>query len=132
MANFFNSSKVKEGTQREIFESKYNSSIMNILLVVVFSFVNVVLLAVNSNTYFLFSAFIPAFRALSMTVFIILLQLSILMPSSCSHSIIPSSLYFSLPPLTFVLKPFITPMTLSLLISFKIFSVLLFNDAPSS
>ncbi|MBR5246434.1 MAG: hypothetical protein IKV25_03565 [Clostridia bacterium] len=63
MANFFNSSKVKEGTQREIFESKYNSSIMNILLVVVFSFVNVVLLAVNSNTYFLFSAFIPYFLA---------------------------------------------------------------------
>ena len=42
-------------------ESKYNSSIANLLLVVVFSAVNIVLLLVNANTYFLFSAFLPYF-----------------------------------------------------------------------
>lgn len=59
MANIFNKSKEKDRTQRENFESKYNNSISNLLLVVVFSVVNIVLLVVNSNTYFLFSAFIP-------------------------------------------------------------------------
>lgn len=63
MASIFNNSKTKSGTQRENLETKYNSSIMNILLVVVFSLVNVVLLVVNSNSYFLFSAFIPYFLA---------------------------------------------------------------------
>lgn len=63
MASIFNNSKTKSGTQRENHETKYNSSIMNILLVVVFSLVNVVLLVVNSNSYFLFSAFIPYFLA---------------------------------------------------------------------
>jgi hypothetical protein len=42
-------------------ETKYNSSIANLLLVVVFSAVNIVLLLVNANTYFLFSAFLPYF-----------------------------------------------------------------------
>lgn len=42
-------------------ETKYNSSIANLLLVVAFSVVNIVLLITNANTYFLFSAFIPYF-----------------------------------------------------------------------
>ena len=40
-------------------ETKYKSSIANLLLVVAFSVVNIVLLVTNANTYFLFSAFIP-------------------------------------------------------------------------
>ena len=42
-------------------ETKYNSSIANLLLVVAFSVINIVLLVTNANTYFLFSAFIPYF-----------------------------------------------------------------------
>ena len=42
-------------------DTKYNSSIANLLLVVAFSAVNIVLLLVNANTYFLFSAFLPYF-----------------------------------------------------------------------
>lgn len=39
--------------------AKYNKSIANLLLVVVFSAVNIVMLATNSGSYFLFSAIIP-------------------------------------------------------------------------
>ena len=42
-------------------DTKYNSSIANLLLVVLFSAVNIVLLLVNAITYFLFSAFLPYF-----------------------------------------------------------------------
>lgn len=63
MANFFNASNGKALTQRELLESKYNSSISNLLLIIAFSVINVVLLVANSNTYFLFSAFIPYFLA---------------------------------------------------------------------
>ena len=42
-------------------ETKYQSSIANLLLVVVFSIINIVLLVTNGNSYFLFSAFIPYF-----------------------------------------------------------------------
>lgn len=63
MAKIFNNSKGRGGTLRENLESKYNSSISNLLAVVVFSVINVVLLITNSNTYFLFSAFIPYFLA---------------------------------------------------------------------
>ncbi|MBR6531802.1 MAG: hypothetical protein IKT61_04810 [Clostridia bacterium] len=46
-------------TQKAILENRYKSSILNILLVLGFTTVNVVLLLLNSNTYFLFSAFLP-------------------------------------------------------------------------
>ncbi len=42
-------------------ETKYQNSIANLLLVVVFSIINIVLLLTNGNSYFLFSAFIPYF-----------------------------------------------------------------------
>lgn len=42
-----------------MYENKYKRSISNLLLVVIFTAVNIVLLVANSNTYFLFSAFIP-------------------------------------------------------------------------
>lgn len=46
-------------SEREILESKYNSSLYNILLVVGLTVINLFLLITNSNTYFLFSAYIP-------------------------------------------------------------------------
>ncbi len=63
MSKFINDSKEKGLTQREILESKYNRSVSNILVVVLFSLINVVLLVVGSESYFLFSAFIPYFIA---------------------------------------------------------------------
>lgn len=58
MAKFFNQEHL---SQREIYEQKYRSSRMNLLLVVVFTAINLLLLVTNSNSYFLFSAFIPYF-----------------------------------------------------------------------
>ncbi|MBR3835943.1 MAG: hypothetical protein IKJ69_04045 [Clostridia bacterium] len=46
-------------TQKAIFEKRYKNSIVNILLVLGFTAVNVVLLLFNADTYFLFSAFLP-------------------------------------------------------------------------
>lgn len=40
-------------------QSRYDSARHNLLLIVVFTTINLILLATNSNTYFLFSAFIP-------------------------------------------------------------------------
>ena len=48
-----------ELTERQILENKYSSSCGNILLVIIFTLINVVLLIANSNTYFLFSAYVP-------------------------------------------------------------------------
>ncbi len=39
--------------------ARYNKSIANLLLVVIFSAINIVMLATNSGSYFLFSAIIP-------------------------------------------------------------------------
>lgn len=50
-------------SQHKIYEQKYKTSRMNLLLVVVFTAVNVLLLATNSDMYFLFSAFIPYYIA---------------------------------------------------------------------
>ncbi len=44
-------------------ESRYKGSINNLLIVILFSIVNIVLLITNADTYFLFSAFIPYFLA---------------------------------------------------------------------
>lgn len=49
------------GTKAVNLESKYNKSIANLLLVVIFTVINIVLLVLNANSYFLFSAFIPYF-----------------------------------------------------------------------
>lgn len=50
-------------SQRQVLENKYASSRHNILLVVVFTAINLILLIANSNTYFLFSASVPYFIA---------------------------------------------------------------------
>jgi len=44
-----------------MYEQKYNTSRINLLLVVIFSIINIILLATNSDMYFLFSAFIPLY-----------------------------------------------------------------------
>lgn len=60
MANFFgNKSNASTLSEREILEQKYNRSVANLLVVILFSVVNIVLLVAKSDTYFLFSAFIP-------------------------------------------------------------------------
>ena len=46
-------------TPRQVLESKFAGARHNILLVVVFTAINIFLLVTNSNTYFLFSAYIP-------------------------------------------------------------------------
>ncbi len=55
----FNNAGRPNGSEREILESKYDSSLYNILLVVGLTAINILLLVTNSNTYFLFSAYIP-------------------------------------------------------------------------
>jgi len=48
---------------RQEFETKYRNSRANLLFVVAFTVVNILLLVINSNTYFLFSAYVPYFFA---------------------------------------------------------------------
>lgn len=59
MGIFGNAPVEQNLSQRQILEGKYNSSRSNILLVVVFTAINIILLAANGNTYFLFSAYVP-------------------------------------------------------------------------
>lgn len=63
MAGFFEKNNTKVMTERERYETKYNSARGNLLLVVVFTIINLVLLVTNSDTYFLFSAYVPYFVA---------------------------------------------------------------------
>lgn len=51
--------EVQPVSQRQKLEGRYASSRHNILLVLAFTAINMVLLLANSNTYFLFSAYIP-------------------------------------------------------------------------
>lgn len=57
----------KNGTlnipEHQKLENRYKGSINNLLVIVLFSVVNIVLLVTNANSYFLFSAFIPYFLA---------------------------------------------------------------------
>lgn len=50
---------VQQGSERQILEAKYANSRHNILLVVIFSVINMTLLLTNADTYFLFSAYVP-------------------------------------------------------------------------
>lgn len=60
MAGLFkNNYTQQEMSQRELLESKYKNSTHNLLIVAIFTLINVVLLIAQSNTYFLFSASIP-------------------------------------------------------------------------
>lgn len=60
MANIFKNQQTNQTlSPREILESKYKSSRLNLLIVVALTAVNMVMLLTNSDRYFLFSAFIP-------------------------------------------------------------------------
>ena len=64
MASFFsNNQQAAPVSQRALYEGKYNTARMNLLGVVLFTVVNIILLATNGNTYFLFSASIPYYFA---------------------------------------------------------------------
>ncbi len=62
MAGYFNQ---KQLSQRGAYEQKYNTSRMQLLLVFVFTAINLMLLVANADSYFLFSAFIPYFMTLT-------------------------------------------------------------------
>ena len=91
MAELFKN-KSKMYSKPNNLETKYNSSIANLLLVVVFSAVNIVLLLVNADTYFLFSAFLPYF-AVDYGMFL------------CG--MYPEEYYYDMPDTTFVDKSFL-------------------------
>ena len=62
MANLFSkNNNAPTLSPRQKYEQKYTTSRMNLLFVVIFTAINIILLAANSNMYFLFSAFIPLY-----------------------------------------------------------------------
>ncbi len=60
MSKFFKREQVAI-TPRQALEMKYNTARANLLLVLLFTVVNIILVLVGANTYFLFSASIPYF-----------------------------------------------------------------------
>ncbi|MBQ2812785.1 MAG: helix-turn-helix domain-containing protein [Clostridia bacterium] len=90
LETWFNSvfkSRAKPGT----LEAKYFNSISNLLLVVAFSVVNIILLLLNSGSYFLFSAFIP-YLAVDSAMFL------------CG--LYPEEYYYDVPDIVFQDKPY--------------------------
>ena len=64
MASFFkNNAQAQPVSQRDLYQNKYNSARGNLLLVVIFTVINIILLVTQSDRYFLFSAFVPYFIA---------------------------------------------------------------------
>ena len=63
MAKFFGKEKTQQLPQREMLVNKYMRARHNLLLIVIFTLINIVLLLSKSNTYFLFSATIPYYLA---------------------------------------------------------------------
>lgn len=63
MSKLFQNNSALNIPEHQKLESRYRGSINNLLLVIIFSVVNIVLLVTNADTYFLFSAFIPYFLA---------------------------------------------------------------------
>ncbi len=61
MGKFFKQSNAL--SKHDILERRYKSGVMSLLFVIVLTLVNVVLLVTNSDTYFLFSAYLPFFLA---------------------------------------------------------------------
>lgn len=58
---FFNNNAEKPEPSRQSLEQRFHSARRSILMVVIFTVVNIVLLVTNSSSYFIFSAFIPYF-----------------------------------------------------------------------
>ena len=62
MAGLFgNKSNAQALSQRDVLQNKFNGARANLLLVVLFSAINLVMLVLNSDSYFLFSASVPYF-----------------------------------------------------------------------
>lgn len=59
MGLFGNNQPAVQQSPRDMLEQKYNSSRANLLLVIVFTAINMILMVAGSDTYFLFSAFVP-------------------------------------------------------------------------
>lgn len=58
---FLKKSAAQEPQSREGLENRFHSARRSLLMITVFTVVNLVLLLTNSNSYFVFSAFIPYF-----------------------------------------------------------------------
>ena len=56
---FHNDPTEQAASQRQELEARYSGARHNILLILAFTVINIILLVTNSNTYFLFSAYIP-------------------------------------------------------------------------
>ena len=59
MGLFKNRQETQNVSGRQALEMKYASARRDILIVLAFTIINIILLLVNANTYFLFSAYIP-------------------------------------------------------------------------
>ncbi len=59
MGKLFSGAESSVMTERQKLEKRYKSGVSGILLIAVFSAVNLLLLLINSDKYFLFSAYIP-------------------------------------------------------------------------
>ena len=59
MSQFFGNMSNDPRVERQALVSKYSAARSNLLLIVVFTALNLLLLATNSGTYFLFSASVP-------------------------------------------------------------------------
>ncbi len=58
-----NKEQAQQLTQQQVLERKFASARSNIVVVLLFTLLNIILLVTNSNTYFLFSAYVPYFLA---------------------------------------------------------------------
>jgi hypothetical protein len=59
MSNLFGNVSNDPRIQRQALASKYNAARSNLILLVIFSAINLIMLATNAGTYFLFSASVP-------------------------------------------------------------------------
>lgn len=58
---FFKNNAEQQPQSRESLEQRFHSARRSLLMVTIFTVINLVLLVTNSNSYFVFSAFIPYF-----------------------------------------------------------------------
>ncbi len=61
MAKLFGKNQEQTKTKENNLETRYKNSVGNLLVIVIFSVINIGLLLAGTDTYFLFSAFIPYF-----------------------------------------------------------------------
>lgn len=59
MSNLFNGNAVDPRMEKQMLQSRYSAARINLLGMVIFSLFNILMLATNSGTYFLFSASVP-------------------------------------------------------------------------